>query len=148
MTTITPDDYSVYCYYMGSDTYQLFINNVSADAGFVRIILGYTEMEHGRRVGHIERQWIISPLRPDTEHVYIDTITTHTIARRRVWLAFEAVEHGSKRHESVATLLALSPAPSKWRKKIGSLTDFNIRIVDSLKTVGELQNHRGLTESI
>ena len=60
---IEPSDYSVYFLNTGHGTYQVFIKNISADADFVRLMIGDTTMEHGKRVGHIARRMTISPLK-------------------------------------------------------------------------------------
>ena len=132
--TSSPTDYRVYYYHVGSGCYQLFIKNVSANAEFVRIVTGYTEMTHGKRTMHITRQWIISPLRPKDDHVHIIDITKQLMSDKRMWVAFEAVKRG-KKNTAVGTFLALPPALSKWRTAIGSLTDFEIRPIESLKNL-------------
>lgn len=132
--TSSPTDYRVYYYHVGSGCYQLFIKNVAAEADFVRIITGYTGMHHGKRVVRITRQWIISPLQPKDEHVHLIDITKQSTAKYRMWVAFEAVKRG-KKNTVVGTFIALSPAPSKWRTTIGSLTEFKIQPIESLKSI-------------
>lgn len=132
--TSSPTDYRVYYYYVGSGCYQLFIKNVSADADFVRIVTGYTEMAHNEQTMHITRQWIISPLQPTDDHVHIVTITKQSMSGKRMWIAFEAVKRG-KKNTTVGAFIALSPTPSKWRTAIGSLTDFDVRAIESLKSI-------------
>lgn len=134
---IEPSDYSVYFYYTGFGTYQVFIKNISADADFVRLMIGDTTMEHGKRVGHIARRMTISPLKPETEHVYLIGTTLQASAKHRMWIAFESVKR-AKKNITVGTFMALSPPPSKWRKTIGSLTNFDIKAIDSLKTIDNL----------
>ena len=142
--TSSPTDYRVYYYYVGSGCYQLFIKNVSADADFVRIVTGYTGSVHGKRTIHITRQWIISPLQPKDDHVHLIDITKQSTANCRMWVAFEAVKRG-KKNTTVGAFIALSPTPSKWRTTIGSLTDFEIRPIESLKSIENVQDQQELT---
>ena len=68
---ITSADYSIYFTHIRGGYQQLFINNISAEADFIRIILGYTELVRGKREGKIINSWIISPLKTGGEHVAI-----------------------------------------------------------------------------
>ena len=144
--TSSPTDYRVYYYHVGSGCYQLFIKNVSADADFIRIVTGYTSMQHDKRIVRITRQWIISPLQPKDDHVHLIDITKQSTANCRMWVAFEAVKRG-KKNTTVGAFIALSPAPSKWRKPIGSLTDFEVRAIETLKSIETTQEaHELATE--
>lgn len=128
---ITPQDYSVYLYHIGSGNHQLFIKNVSADADFIRVITGYTQMTRGKRMGTIMNQWIITPLRPENEHVHLGNIARRSYKSQRLWVAFEAVKRG-KKNVTVGTFVALSPQPSTWRTKTGALTHFDIKSGNNL----------------
>lgn len=132
--TSSPTDYRVYYYHVGSGCYQLFIKNVSADADFIRIVTGYTSGKHGKRMMYITRQWIISPLKPADDHVHITDLTKQSMSGKRMWVAFEAVRRG-KKNTAIGKFMALSPPPSKWRTAIGSLTDFEIQPIESLKSI-------------
>ena len=129
---IRPQDYSVYLYHVGSGNYQLFIKNVSADADFIRIITGYTQMTRGKRTGTIMNQWIITPLRPENEYVHIGDLSRRSYKSRRLWVAFEAVERG-KKNMTVGVFAALSPHPSSWRTKVGALTHLDIVSSDKIE---------------
>ena len=145
--TSSPTDYRAYYYHVGSGCYQLFIKNVSADADFVRIVTGYTGMQHGKRVVRITRQWIISPLQPKDDHVHLIDTTKQSTTNYRMWVAFEAVKRG-KKNTVVGTFMAASPAPSKWRKTIGSLTDFEVRAIETLKSIENVQDQHELATSL
>lgn len=145
--TSSPTDYRVYYYYVGSGCYQLFIKNVAADADFVRIVTGYTGLTHGKRVVRITRRWIITPLQPKDDHVHLIDTTKQSTTNYRMWVAFEAVKRG-KKNTVIGTFMALSPPPSKWRTAIGSLTDFDIRAIESLKSVEMLQGQHELTNAL
>lgn len=131
---IKPQDYSVYLYHVGGGNYQLFIKNVSADADFIRIFTGYTEIICGKRTGRIMNQWIITPLRPENEHVHIGNILRRSYKSQRLWVAFEAVRRG-KKNTTVGTFIALSPRPSEWRIKTGALTHVEIREIDATEAL-------------
>lgn len=143
---IAPDQYSVYMYHVGYGSYQAFIKNLSADADFVRVMVGYTELVRGKRIGRMTYSVIITPLQPKNEPVHLFNLYKPSEMNRRTWVAFEAVKRGKKR-VVVGAFMALSPAPSKWRTTIGSLTDLNIRMINSLKTVEQMQNQQELIKS-
>lgn len=123
---IQPTDYAVYLYHVGDGNHQLFIKNVSADADFIRVIVGYTEMTRNKRTGKILNQWIITPLQPQNEHVHIGDVRRNSYRAKRLWVAFEAVRRG-KRSETVGVFVALSPRPSVWRTRTGALTHFELK---------------------
>src|SRR5680860_1660834 len=135
---ITPNDYSIYFTHVGSGYQQLFIRNISAEADFIRIILGYTELVRGKREGKVIKSWIISPLKPDSEHVFLYGLPKYLLANRRMWVAFEAVKRGRK-NIVVGSLMALSPTASRLRKTIGASTYFDIRLVESIKYLAAKQ---------
>lgn len=139
---ITPNDYSIYFTHIGSGYQQLFINNVSAEADFIRIILGYTELVRGNREGKIINSWIVSPLKPDGEHVFIYGLPKQWMANRRMWVAFEAVKRDRK-NIVIGSFMALSPTASKLRKTIGASTYFDIRLVESIKYLAAQQQQLG-----
>ena len=142
---ITPEQYGVYLYCVGNGTYQAFIKNVSADADFVRLIVGHTELSHGERVSRVTYSVTISPLQPQNDHVHIAPLYKRHETNRRTWVAFEAVKRGNgKKNYVVGTFMALSPTPSKWRTTVGSLTDFDIRIINSLKSIDQAPNQQEL----
>lgn len=128
---IKPQDYSVYLYHVGSGDHQLFIKNVSADADFIRVITGYTQMTRSKLTGAIMSRWIITPLRPENEHVYLGNVARQSHKSQRLWVAFEAVKRG-KKNTTVGTFIALSPQPSTWRTKTGALTRFDIKSGNNL----------------
>lgn len=134
---ITPNDYSIYLTHVGSGYQQLFIRNISAEADFIRIILGYTELVRVKREGKVINSWIISPLRVDGEHVYLYGLPKHLLANRRIWVAFEAVRRGRK-NIVVGSFMALSPTASKLRKTVGASTYFDIKSVNP-KTIYALK---------
>lgn len=129
---ITPADYSIYFTHIGGGHQQLFIKNISAEADFIRIILGYTELVRGKREGKIINSWIISPLKPEGEHVYLYGLPKRLLANRRMWVAFEAVKRGRK-NVVVGSCMALSPVVSRFRKTIGASTYFDIKMIESAR---------------
>lgn len=129
---ITPQDYSVYLCHTGCGNHQLFIKNVSADADFIRVITGYAQMTRDKRTGTIMNQWIITPLRPENEHVHLGNIARRSHKSQRLWVAFEAVKRG-KKNVTVGVFAALSPPPSSWRTKVGALTYLDIVSSDKIE---------------
>lgn len=140
---IIPQDYSVYLYHTGCGNHQLFIKNVSADADFTRVITGYTQMTRGKRTGTIMNQWIITPLKPENEHVYLGAARRSAYRSKRLWVAFEAVKRG-KKNVTVGTFVALSPRPSIWRTKMGASTYFEINPVKITDIVDTLNDRQGI----
>ena len=144
---VTPEQYGVYLYCVGNGSYQAFIKNISADADFVRLMVGHTELLHGKRVSRVTYSVTISPLQPQNEHVHIDTLYKWNEVNRRTWVAFEAVKRGNgKKNYVVGTFMTLSPAPSKWRTRVGSLTDLNIRTINSLKSIDQAPDQQELAQ--
>lgn len=131
---VLSSDYSVYLYNVDTVTYQAFIKNDSADVDFIRLTIGVTTIVNGKRTAQITRQVIITPLQPSNEHVHIGNVNRLMATKHRMWAAFEAVKRG-KKNVTVGTFVALSPPPSKWRKTVGSLTPFEIRPIDTIKTI-------------
>ncbi len=136
-------DFSVYLNYIGNDSYHMFIKNNTSDADFVRILIGYTEMVRGERNARVVDSWIISPLKSSDEHVFIQSVNKQMMFGRRPWVAFEAVQRSKPRNTTIGCSIALSIAPSKWRKTIGSTTYFDIKAIDSLRSL-EKQNSPSL----
>ena len=130
-------DYSVYLTSIGNDNYQMFIKNNTSEADFVRIIIGYTEMVTGKRVGRVVDSWIISPLKSSNEHVVIQQINKREVLGKRPWIAFEAVQRSKPKNTTIGCYIALSPVPSRWRKAIGSVTYLDIQAIESLKGLGK-----------
>lgn len=130
-------DFSVYLTSIGNDYYQVFIKNNHSETDFVRIIIGYTEILKGERVGRVLDSWIISPLKISDEHVFIQSANKLILRNRRHWVAFEAVKRGKPRKMTASSYIALAPITSRWRKRIGTSTYFDIRGVDSLKGITE-----------
>jgi hypothetical protein len=128
-------DFSVYLTSIGNDNYQMFIKNNRSETDFIRIIIGYTEMISGKRVGKVANSWIISPLQPDSEKVFIQQINKRMVYRRRLWVAFEAVKRSKPKNKTTECFIALSPSMSSWRKTIGADTYFELKVIDSLRTV-------------
>jgi hypothetical protein len=126
---LAPTDYSIYFTHIGGGYQQLFIKNISAEADFIRIILGYTELVRGKREGKVINSWIISPLKPEGEHVFIYSLPKYLLANRRMWVAFEAVRRGHK-NVVVGSFMALSPTASRLRKTIGASTYFEIKSIE------------------
>lgn len=136
---ILPTDYSVYLFHTGRGDHQLFIKNMSADADFIRVMVGCTELVHGKRVGQILDQWIITPLQSHNEPVHIGNMNRSSYKSKRAWVVFEAVRRG-KKNETVGAFFALSPRPSAWRTKIGGLTYFDIK-EETIAPNIRLKNH-------
>jgi hypothetical protein len=128
-------DFSVYLTYTGNDHYQMFIKNNASEADFIIIIIGSTGIFHGQRVGRVAGSWIISPLRSTGEHVFIQSVNKRTMYDRRLWIAFEAVRRNKPKNTALGSFIALSPAVSKWRKTIGSTTEFDIKPFDSMPRI-------------
>jgi hypothetical protein len=128
-------DFSIYLTHIENNYYQIFIKNDASEADFVRIILGYTEMAGGKRTGQVIRSWIISPLKSTDESVYIHNARKRALYGKRPWIAFEAVKRGKPKNKTLGSFIALAPVTSKWRKTIGSTTNFDIRAIDSLKSL-------------
>ena len=99
---------------------------MSADADFIRVMIGYTELVQGKRVGKMLNQWIITPLQPRSEHVHLGDIKRVAYKSKRLWVAFEAVKRG-KKNTTVGIFFAMSPRPSTWRTTTGALTHFAIK---------------------
>lgn len=128
-------DFSVYLTYIGYDRYQAFIKNNAFGSDFIRIIVGYTEMTSGKRIGRVTGSWIISPLKPDTDQVLIQEIHKRAAYGKRLWVAFEAVKRSKPKSKTAGCFIALAPTMSSWRKTIGSTTNFDIKVIDSLKSL-------------
>jgi hypothetical protein len=131
---LVPTDYSIYFTHIGGGYQQLFIKNISADADFIRIILGYIELVRGKREGKVINSWIISPLKSDGEHVYLYGLPKQWLSNRRIWIAFEAVKRGRK-NSVVGSFMSLSPTTSKLRETIGASTYFDIKPIESIKVI-------------
>ncbi len=128
-------DFSVYLTSIGNDNYQMFINNNRSETDFIRIIIGYTEIISGKRVGRVANSWIISPLQPDSEKVFIKEVNKRMLFGRRLWIAFEAVKRSKPKNRTTGCFVALSPSMRGWRKTIGADTYFELKAIDSLRTV-------------
>ncbi len=136
-------DFSVYLTYIGNDNYQMFIKNNASEADFVRILIGYTEMVKEEQIGRVVDSWIISPLKNTDEHVFIQQTNRRTMLGKRPWVAFEAVQRSKPKNTTIGCYIALALAQSRWRKTIGSTTDFDIKAIDSLISL-EKQNSPSL----
>lgn len=134
-TKLKVTDYSIYFISIGRESYQLFIKNLSADSDFIKIVIGITEMMHGERKSKIIRSLIISPLQPGGDQIFIQELSKSWMKGRRFWVAFEARKRIGRKNISVGSFLALSPNTSKWRKTIGSATLFELRSIDSIKSI-------------
>lgn len=140
--------FAVYLYCVGNGRYQVFIKNNSSDADFVRLATGYAKRSNGKYTMRLDREWIISPLTVNDEHVYIADVTKRDLAGQHIWVAFEAVKR-SKKNIVIGTFLVLSPTPSKWRTAIGSMTIFESSLIDRsvrsrytrIFTPGQLSSH-------
>lgn len=128
-------DFSVYLTYICNDYYQMFIKNESFDSDFIRIIIGYTEMISGKRVGRITGSWIISPLQPYSEKVFIQQVNKRMVYGRRLWVAFEAVKRSKPKNKNTGCFIALSPSMSNWRNTIGSDSYFELKTIDSINSL-------------
>ena len=128
-------DFSIYLTYIGNDNYQMFIKNNASDADFIRIIIGYTEIVRGERVGRVVDSWIISPLNDSGDHVFIQQANKRAMSGKRPWVAFEAVRRNKPKNTTLGSFVAMSPTASKWRTTVGSLTQFEIKPVDSVPTI-------------
>lgn len=128
-------DFSVYLTHIENNYYQIFIKNNSSEADFIRIILGYMEITGGKRTAHVVNSWIISPLRSTNEPVFIHSARKRYLYGKRPWAAFEAVKRSKPRNKTLGCYIALAPVTSKWRKTIGSTTEFDIKAIDSLRSI-------------
>lgn len=128
-------DFSVYLTSIGNDNYQMFIKNNCSETDFIRIIIGYTEMISGKRAGRVANNWIISPLQPDAEKVFIQQVNKRLLHGRRLWIAFEAVKRSKPKNKTMVCFIAQSPSMSGWRKTIGADTYFELKAIDSLGIV-------------
>jgi hypothetical protein len=128
-------DFSIYLNSIGNDSYQVFIKNEAFDSDFIRIIIGFTEMTSGKRVGKVNNSWIISPLKPGGEHVFIQQVSKPYMSGKQLWVALEAVKRNKPKNKVVGCFMALSPNMSKWRKTVGSSTYFTLKPIDSLKRI-------------
>jgi hypothetical protein len=126
-----PQDYSAYITCIGGGRYQAFIKNISSSADFVRIIIGYTGIKNGERVGKIVRDWIISPLKVENPAVFIEEINKNELCGVRFWVAFQAMKRAKPKNAPIGIFAALSPMPSRWRRTIGSTTFFDIQSVNA-----------------
>lgn len=122
-------DFSVYLTYIGNDNYQMFIKNESFDSDFIRIIIGYTEMLSGKRIGKVGRRWIIAPLKPNSEQVFLQQVSKVTVRGKRLWVAFEAVKRAKPSNRTLRSFVALSPPAGKWLQTIGSNTHLKVQMV-------------------
>ncbi len=125
-------DFSVYLTSIGNDHYQMFIKNNTSEADFIRIIVGYTEMVRGERLGRVADSWIISPLQTSSEPIFIQAVNKQMVYGRRLWVALEAVKRCKPRNTAIGCFIALSPSVSRWRTTIGSSTYCDIQTIDSL----------------
>ncbi len=137
MKKLKSQDYSVYLTSIGCGRYQVFIKNISSSADFVRIIIGYTGIKNGERVGRMVREWIISPLKAENPAVFVEEIYQNELHAKRFWVAFQAVKRTKPKNIPLGIFAALSPTPSKWFKTIGSTTPFNIESVGSAKDLAK-----------
>lgn len=128
-------DYAIYITYIGNGTYQTFIKNNASKADFIRIIIGYTEIIHGKRVGKVSRSWIISPLKSSDEPVFIQGVNQLLMRGRRMWIAFESMKRHKPKAIPLGSFVALSTITSKWRTTVGSSTHFDIKSIDSIKSL-------------
>lgn len=128
-------DFSIYMTSIGSDNYQMFIKNNDSDTDFVRIIIGYTEVVKGERIGKVVDSWIISPLQSSGEHVFVQSANKHMMQGKRLWVAFEALKRSKPKNTTAGSFMALSPTSSKWRNKIGSSTYFDIKAINSIRSL-------------
>jgi hypothetical protein len=54
---------------------------------------------------------------------------------KRPWVAFEAVKRSKPKNKTLGSFIALTPAISKWRTTIGSTTYFDIKAIDSVRSL-------------
>lgn len=132
------NDFSVYLTAIGGGGYNAFIKNNSSDSDFIRIIIGHTEMTNGKRVAKVINSWIISPLKPSCDPVFIQRIHQSVMNGRRVWIAFESMKRNKPRAIQLKSFVALTPVASKWKKTIGSSTNCEIRPIDSVRRLDHL----------
>lgn len=128
-------DFSVYLTHIENNYYQIFIKNNDSEADFIRIVLGYTEMAGGQRTGQVVGSWIISPLKYTNEPVFIHSARKPSLYGKRPWVAFETVKRSKPKNKTLGSFIALAPAPSKWRKTIGSATYFDTKAIDSIRSL-------------
>ncbi len=141
-------DFTVYLTSIGNNNYQMFIKNIRSETDFIRIIIGYTEMVSGKRAGRIADSWIISPFQLDSEKVFIQQVNKQMLYGRRLWVAFEAVKRSKPKNETTGCFIALSPSMSSWRKTIGADTYFELKAIDSLRTVEKSADYNRLLSHI
>lgn len=127
----TSGGFAVYLYCVGDGRYQVFIKNNSSDTDFVRLAIGYAKRSNDKYTMQLDREWIISPLTADDEHVYIADVTKRNLAGQRIWVAFEAVRRG-KKNVTTGVFLALSLTHSEWRTSTGSQTIMDIQALEPL----------------
>jgi hypothetical protein len=124
-----PEDYKIYLTSIGSGRYQLFIDNISADSDFIRIIVGTANHNGNTLSGDALFRRIISPLKPECEQVFMHEFSAVFMRTRRVWVIFESL----KQRKVQSTFIALSPSASKWRKTIGSRSNLDIQTIDKIE---------------
>jgi len=126
-------DYSIYLTCIGSDQYQVFIKNISSDADFIRIIIGYSEMCNGKRVGWVSNKWILSSVSLSDEPIFIQAVNKRIMSGRRVWVTLRSMKRQRPRSIPIQMYVAASPPASKWRTKIGASTYFEVKVVNSVE---------------
>ena len=136
--------FAVYLYCVGDGRYQVFIKNNSADADFVRLAIGYAKRSNGRYIMQLDREWIISPLTVNDEHVYIADVTKQNLTGLRIWVAFEGVKR-ERKNITTGTYFVLSSLASRWPTSVGSLTGFEICMLQVSKNIKLLQNRQEST---
>lgn len=137
-------DYSIYLTYITSDQYQVFIKNIFSDADFIRIIIGYSEMHNGKRVGRVSNKWILSSISPSDEPIFIQEVNKRMMSGRRMWVTLQSMKRHKPRSIPIQMYLATSPPVSKWRTKIGAATHFEVKAVNSVR---ELELAKNLNNS-
>jgi hypothetical protein len=116
-------DFSVYLVSIGSDEYQLFIKNNCSDTDFARIIIGCSYMSSGKRVASVLSSFIVSPLQPTSEKVFLRQINRRQFVCKRIWVAFEPVKRRSRvKNNDKHYFLIVLHSTGRWRKTIGSET--------------------------
>lgn len=128
-------DFSVYLTSIGNDSHQMFIKNNTFYSDFIRVIIGYTEIESGRRVGNVADSWIISPLKSTNEPVFIQSTNKQMMHGKRIWVAFEAIQRDKPKNKTLGSFMALSPTVGTWRSKIGATTKLELRSIKSFKSL-------------
>lgn len=127
-------DFSIYLTSIGNHNYQMFAKNNSSETDFIRIIVGYTEIVRGERIGRVLDNWIISPLKKSDEHVFIQQANKRVMRSRRLWVVFETVKRSKPSNKTIGSFLALSPPQSKWRQPIGSRTYMEVQAITKERT--------------